>query len=98
MPAITVGALLKSNMNKKHYSFREQMVVLTVAVNEQLFHSVQSLLNELLARAEIQRCSSSSCDGNATCIEQRDGSLNCVCNDGYTGNGQECSGKHRVFQ
>ena len=32
------------------------------------------------------------CDGNATCNDT-DGSYECTCNDGYTGDGFSCSGR-----
>ena len=35
------------------------------------------------------------CHTNATCLD-RDGGYDCVCNDGYTGNGTHCDGT-RVF-
>ena len=31
-----------------------------------------------------------NCDGNATCYNT-DGSFNCLCNEGYYGNGELCS-------
>ena len=35
----------------------------------------------------------SVCDENANCTDT-EGSFNCNCNDGYTGNGTHCEGKN----
>ena len=35
-------------------------------------------------------------DDNAHCVNTM-GSFSCLCNPGFTGDGQNCSGKHTVF-
>ena len=37
-----------------------------------------------------------TCDSNAMCINT-DGSFACTCNEGYTGDGVYCGGKHARF-
>ena len=41
---------------------------------------------------DIDECSKSPCDANATCTNTA-GSFTCTCNSGYTGNGTSCAGK-----
>ena len=40
---------------------------------------------------DIDECSNSPCDGNAACTNN-DGSYECTCNVGYTGDGHSCLG------
>jgi hypothetical protein len=49
--------------------------------------------------ADIDECNdeSDNCHDNATC-RNNDGSFNCTCNSGYTGNGTYCEGLLRLFQ
>ena len=47
--------------------------------------------------ADIDECLNVTCaDENALCVNTV-GSFSCQCNPGYTGDGQNCSGKHTVF-
>ena len=41
---------------------------------------------------DINECLSEPCDSNATCLNT-DGSFECSCNTGYSGNGFKCNGK-----
>ena len=41
--------------------------------------------------SEINECATDPCHVNATC-QNTDGSYDCSCNDGYTGNGTDCTG------
>ena len=45
---------------------------------------------------DINECTKSPCDGNATCLNNV-GSHQCVCNAGFTGNGTYCEGKFRLY-
>lgn len=47
---------------------------------------------------DINECTEGThnCDGNATCTDT-DGSFDCVCNTGYTGNGTDCAGKLLLY-
>ena len=40
---------------------------------------------------DIDECSNNPCDTNAAC-KNNDGSYECTCNDGWTGDGDTCSG------
>ena len=40
---------------------------------------------------DIKECDNSPCHANATCLE-RNGSFQCDCKSGFTGNGTECQG------
>ena len=44
---------------------------------------------------DINECTTDAddCDPNALCIDT-DGSFNCTCSSGYTGNGTSCTGKY----
>ena len=44
--------------------------------------------------ADIDECkgNATNCDNNANC-ENTDGSFNCICSTGYTGNGTSCEGQ-----
>ena len=46
---------------------------------------------------DINECLSDPCDLNANCTNQR-GSFYCTCNNGYSGNGFTCNGKHFNFE
>ena len=51
------------------------------------------LLNLLILSSDIDECAEGThmCDPLAFCIDT-EGSYTCICNDGYTGNGETCSG------
>ena len=48
--------------------------------------------------ADIDECSKngSPCDENADCLNN-DGSYNCTCKDGFTGNGRACDGNTNLY-
>ena len=50
--------------------------------------------------SDIDECKTSNatntCDSEASCTNTK-GSYNCSCNRGYEGNGDNCSGKIRIF-
>lgn len=49
----------------------------------------------LCSGIDIDECADdmlNNCDANAVCTDT-DGSFNCQCNNGYTGNGSICFGK-----
>ena len=48
--------------------------------------------------ADIDECAmdTDNCAKNATCLNTP-GSFNCTCNEGYTGDGTSCVGKHIPF-
>ena len=50
-------------------------------------------MNLINTSSDIDECSKGSddCHDNATCIDT-DGSYNCSCNSGYSGNGTYCEG------
>ena len=56
--------------------------------------STRELLYEFVY-SDIDECTdgTNDCDANAACTNQ-DGSFTCVCNTGYTGNGNTCAGTH----
>ena len=39
-----------------------------------------------------------NCDDNAQCVEGVVGGWQCMCNDGYHGDGQQCQGKNIPLQ
>ena len=51
----------------------------------------------MLFPPDVNECTGSShdCDENAECVDS-EGSYNCVCKDGYVGDGSDCraKGKH----
>ena len=54
--------------------------------------SLAKLFPVLLTFPDIDECSAGhTCDSSATC-HNSDGSYLCVCNSGYTGDGQTCQG------
>lgn len=43
--------------------------------------------------ADVNECNlPSTCNTNATCLNDDDGSFSCVCKEGFLGNGQICNG------
>ena len=44
---------------------------------------------------DIDECAAgmNDCHAQASCMNTADGGYTCTCNTGYTGSGQECSGK-----
>ena len=46
---------------------------------------------------DINECTTNThdCDPDAFCTDT-DGSFNCTCNSGYTGNGTSCTGEHKL--
>ena len=55
---------------------------------------VSSLMIHFLTVSDVDECSeSTSCDQNAFCINT-DGSFNCMCMKGYSGNGTHCLGTY----
>ena len=66
--------------------------------NNRITSGTRVLLNFLSSNQDINECLDSSlndCDMNASCMDTF-GSYMCSCNDGYFGNGFNCSGKASV--
>ena len=72
-----------------------KMLVFDALVSAILLQSYCSMSNVMILLADLNECISSPCHINATCINTN-GSFNCVCNPGYTGNGFECDGRFGV--
>ena len=45
---------------------------------------------------DFDECEESPCGNNATC-NNTEGSYTCLCNNGYVGNGLQCSGERKGF-
>ena len=75
-------------VDNKNYLFLDKMLIL------QLFISclVSFIYFQRSKRTcdDVDECEGSPCDDNANCENSR-GSFECTCNDGYSGNGYECS-------
>lgn len=46
---------------------------------------------------DVDECAGvNNCDGDATC-SNNDGSYDCTCNSGYSGDGRQCDGIYVIF-
>ena len=54
------------------------------------------LLCHIILFVDIDECSDNPCDTNAAC-KNSDGSYECTCNDGWTGDGDTCAGMFIFF-
>ena len=64
---------------------------LKTSINEYLI-SFSSLKILYVLSLDIDECLTNPCHYNASCTDN-EGSFNCVCNAGYSGNGFNCSSK-----
>jgi hypothetical protein len=68
-----------------------------IPMSKTLYYSSSRLLFVIcLTFLDINECSSKPCHHNATCTDN-EGSFDCECNVGFSGNGLNCSSKWILF-
>ena len=68
------------------------MYICSLSLSFFFFPFLIFLLFVLLLFLDIDECLSTPCDPNASCLDNQ-GSYDCQCNSGYSGNGFTCAGK-----